>query len=129
MRPYDPKRDFWQLFKSLESEGIKPIGMAFGSAPTFVSDIGFYTYRLDHNGRQPWLIHFYIKPENRSYTTLYRMYQHFKKQIQGKFPGYVVAVPDDKKYIKKFIHLAGSKEPYARQGDKDFYYVELKKEA
>lgn len=127
MRPYH-NRDFLRLYRYLESEGISPFGMAFFNAHTFVDDVGFYTYRIDHNGQQPWLIHFYIEPEHRSYTALYRMYQHFKKQLREKFPGYVVAVPDDKKYIEKFVHLTGSKTPYAHQDDKDFYYVPLEKE-
>ena len=127
MRRYDRKRDFFRIYRYLESEHIPPLGMVFDRDVTWVNDHGFFTYRIEHNNTQPWLIHFYIEPQYRSYTTCYRMYQHFKAEmIKRNFHWFVVTVPDDKKYIYKFIRLAGSSTPYARKNNMDFYKVTFK---
>ena len=125
MRPYN-KSDFWRLYKYLESEGIPPLEMVFARDVTWVNDYGFYTYRLEHHDTQPWLIHFYIHPDHRGYQSLYRMYQHFKGEIRKQgFNWYVVSVPDDKQYIRKFVKLGGGNK-YARKNKMDFYKVILK---
>lgn len=123
MRPYNTKRDFLRLFNYLVSENIRPVDMVFDKDITWVDENGFYTYRIED---YPWLIHFYIEPEHRSYTTLYRMYQHFKDRVRGRFTQYAVTVPDDKPYIEKFVKLAGGKK-YMRRDKMDFYYVKLDK--
>lgn len=127
MRPYNTKRDFLRLYKYLESENIHPLDMVFDRDVTWVDDHGFYTYRIEHDNTQPWLIHFYIEPQHRSYTACYRMYQHFKAEmIKRRFRSFVVTVPDDKKYIYKLIRLAGSPTPYARKNNMDFHKVTFK---
>lgn len=124
MRPYNAKRDFIRLYRYLESENIAPLDMVFDRDVTWVMDHGFYTYRIEHNNTQPWLIHFYIEPSKRSYSAAYRMYQHFRSEMQEQgFKWFVVTVPDDKKYIYKFIRLAGSPIPFARKNDMDFHKV------
>jgi hypothetical protein len=126
MRPYSV-RDFLRLFNSLCSEGIPPLEMVFHTATTWVDKNGFYTYRIEHNNTQPWLIHFYIEPDKRSYSAAYRMYKHFKGEMRKlRFSSFVVTVPDDKQYLRNFMKLAGSCVPYARKDNMDFYKIAIK---
>jgi hypothetical protein len=127
MRPYNARRDFLRLYHYLESENIQPLGMVFDRDVTFISDIGFYTYRIEHNNTQPWLIHFYIEPSKRSYSAAYHMYQHFKGEMKNRgFKSFVVTVPDDKQYLRNFMKLAGTCVPYARKDQMDFYKIVIK---
>jgi hypothetical protein len=127
IRPYIARRDFLRLYRYLESENIHPIGMVFDRDTTFVSDDGFYTYRVEHHNTQPWLIHFYIEPDKRSYPAAYRMYQHFKGEMKKRgFNSFVATVPDDKQYLRNFMKLSGACVPYARKNDMDFYKIVIK---
>ncbi len=118
------QEDFDYIHASLKSEGLTEDQMNFISDNTWITDFGFFSYRFD-NG-MPRLIHFYINPDKRNYHHAYLLWHIFALLMmkKGHFHA-ILEVPGNKEYLRSFMRLLGSPQPFTEQDGAEFYRVPL----
>jgi len=119
MRKYTDK-DYDYIYNSLAGEGLTKEEMTFETDITFLTDFGFFSYRID--GRYPRLIHFYVDKDKRLFRNARKLFRLFWREvIKGDYPFYIMEVPKEKSYISRFALYLKGKEYLEQDGNRYFY--------
>ena len=120
MRPYK-KSDKEYIVNALLSEGLALEDMTFETDKTFVTEIGFFSYRMEKG--YPRLGHFFIDKDKRSLKNAHKLIKDFKQLlIKGKYLFFIALAPKDKKFFNRFIqYMKGVK--YEENDGNAYYYV------
>ena len=122
MRPYR-ESDKEYIVNALLSEGLTFGDMTFETDQTFVTEIGFFSYRMEFG--YPRLGHFFVDKDKRSLKNAHKLIKDFKQLlIKGKYLFFIALAPRDKKFFNRFIQYI--KGTMYEENDEDvFYYVPL----
>ena len=119
MRPYN-KSDYDYLYSSLKSEGFSKEQMTFEADMTFLTDSGFFSFRIE-NGF-PRLVHFYIDKDMRSLATASSMLKVFIDIMRrNNYLFFIAEAPKELPYMKRIIKYIKGKEYLKVDGDTFFY--------
>ena len=122
MRPYTNK-DCNYLTKALLSEGFTNNQMTFKTDKTYITNAGFFSYRIENN--YPRLAHLYVDKDKRSAKTVRNLLKEFRKiLINKKYLFFIAEAPKEKPYMKRFIRYIKGKKYLETKGD-TFYCVPL----
>jgi len=121
MRDYTDK-DSDYIEKALLDEGFTLEQMTYKTDQTFITDVGFFSYRVEN--RYPRLVHFYLDKKNRG-AGAFRKLSHalWEKMIEKKHLFCVLELPKEKPYLKRFIKYYGGKDPFCEKDGDKFYYI------
>ena len=122
MRPYR-KSDKEYIVNALLSEDLALEDMTFETDQTFVTEIGFFSYRMEKE--YPRLGHFFVDKDKRSLKNAHKLIKDFKQLlIKDKCLFFIALAPKDKKFFNRFIQYI--KGTMYEENDEDiFYYVPL----
>lgn len=122
MRPYR-KSDKEYIVNALLSEGLTLEDMTFETDKTFVTEVGFFSYRMEFE--YPRLGHFFVDKDKRSLKNGHKLIKEFKQLlIKGKYLFFIALASKDKKFFNRFIqYIKGVK--YEENDEDVFYYVPL----
>ena len=120
IRKYSPKDDDY-IEKAFISEGFDLKEMVFRNSNTYITDEGFFSYRID-NG-YPRLLHYYVNKNLRpSYKASLRLLRAFVELIRkDNYLFFTVVVPKEKPYLKKMIEFVRGKQYCKINGDVCYY--------
>ncbi|MDO9535095.1 MAG: hypothetical protein Q7J85_07125 [Bacillota bacterium] len=114
--------DYDYIKTSLKDEGLTDEKMTFETDNTFITDVGFFSYRIE--GEYPRLMHFYVDKDKRGGGNFRRLARDFwGKLIEGEHLFCVIELPKGKQYLKRFIEYYGGKEPYYEENGNKYYLV------
>jgi len=119
IRAYEPG-DYRYLYESLISEGFAGNRMSFLTDFTFITDLGFFSWRYEHG--VPRLVHFYVNKDKRSLFSAIRLVRIFKKTLNG-LPYFIAEVPRENPMLEGFVKFVGGKEPFYEDNGDKFYMV------
>ena len=122
MRPYK-KNDKEYIVNALLSEGLALEDMTFETDKTFVTEIGFFSYRMEFE--YPRLVHFFVDKDRRSLKNAHKLIKDFKQLlIKGKYLFFIAYASKNKKFLNRFIqYIKGVR--YEENDGNIFYYVPL----
>lgn len=120
MRQYNHK-DYDYIYKSLLNEGFKKNQMTFDTDLTYLTDTGFFSYRIENE--YPRLVHFYINKEKRSIKSAQDLIRKFRELIiKEGYLFFIAQAPKELPHIKRIIkYIKGVK--YLNQDGDTYYYV------
>ena len=125
MREYQPA-DKKYIYESLRSEGLSDNEMTFETDKTFLTDYGFFSYRMEHG--YPFLTHFYVDKNKRSTRNALSLYRLFKQQIISEgHKAFIAEVMNKKAYLEKFIKWLGRRKHYAEANNSKYYLIGVSK--
>ena len=122
MRPYR-KSDKEYIVNALLSEGLTLEDMTFETDQTFVTEIGFFSYRMEFGYSR--LVHFFVDKDKRSLKNAHKLIKDFKQLlIKGKYLFFIAYASKNKKFLNRFIqYIKGVR--YEENDGNIFYYVPL----
>jgi hypothetical protein len=116
------EQDYDYIRDSLLSEGFTDDQMTFETDETFITDIGFFAYRIEDT--YPRLTHFFVDKDKRRGDTFRKLSKDFwGKLIDNGHLFYILEVPKEKPYIEKFVKFYGGNEPFKEINGDKFYLV------
>ena len=117
----DKERNY--IREALLDEGFTAEQMTFETDETFITDIGFFSYRIEHG--YPFLSHFYVDTDKRTPRNALSLYGLFKKTIKSNgYSAFIASAMNEKKYLSRFIrYLSKRKKPYAIKSNCEYYLV------
>lgn len=115
--------DYDYIVNALLSENLTKEDMTFQTDETFITDIGFFSYRIEHG--YPRLVHFFLDKDKRSLKNAHSLIRTFKKIMIGRgYLFFIAFASKNKKYLNRFIkYMKGIK--YEENNGNTYYYVPL----
>lgn len=105
------------------SEGFTNNQMTFKTDKTYITNTGFFSYRIENN--YPRLVHLYVNKDKRSAKAARNLLREFRKiLINKKYLFFIAEAPKEKPYMKRFIRYIKGKKYLETKGD-TFYCVPL----
>jgi hypothetical protein len=122
---------YYKLFKALEGEGFTEDEMSFEKDTTYVSDIGFVSFRfVDMDEKQYiYMSHFLVFKDKRDKTHKNSaiLAEFFRKLVFSLgFVGILFSIPKERTWLEKFSSVAFGKameEPYKIADGRRYYYM------
>ncbi len=115
------EQDYEHINKCLLSEGLTKEQMTFETDNTYLTEKGFFSYRIENE--YPRLVHFYINKKDRSFKAAQDLMRIFHKiLINEEHLFFIVDAPKESPYIKRIIKYIKGKKYLELNGD-SFYYV------
>ena len=116
------------LIRALEEEGVTVDKMVFEGNPTAIlmdeeGYLGFFSFQIKDNF--PYLDHFVIFKNRRSYHNFYVMWKEFcRMMICMGYMRFMSNAPREKEHLKRFYkYWTGKDEPYTSKDGNDFYIM------
>ena len=126
LMPYKPHL-FYKLYRALQDEGIDEKDMAFDYLPTFVSDIGFFTFDLRQE--YPQVRHLVVFGDKRTWANSLKLcFAMIRFLIAIGFVRFIAFIPKDKKFFLttiRYISKERNLHPYATDGIGDYYLIRI----
>ncbi|MFC1567320.1 hypothetical protein ACFL3R_00600 [Thermodesulfobacteriota bacterium] len=116
--------DYPYIEQCLLDEGFDRERHSFLSDITYMCDIGFFSWRMEHG--YPRLTHFYLNKNNRGVRGAYALTRLFEAVMRNySFEKFIAEVPAEKPELEKFIRFLGTTEPFTEQDGDKFYLVDV----
>lgn len=107
IRPYT-KADYGYLEHALLDAGFTHKQMTFETDYTFITELGFFSYRFKSGIPYPCMGHFYVNKQNRSFKTALTLLRCFKRLMLSKgFLFFVAEAPKELPYMNRVIKFLG----------------------
>lgn len=120
IRKYNQK-DYDYLYKALSDEGFTKDQMTFETDHTYITDKGFFSYRMVDS--YPRLAHLYLNKKDRTYKNASDLIKALRKiLIENEHLFFIAESPKEKPYMERFIkYIKGVK--YLEINGDSFFYV------
>lgn len=106
----------------LEKEGIPTEDQGISECENVpFGGVGFYSWKVV--GEFPHLVHFWVKPEERSPSNMYRMMADCKKRFRSHGFKLMIVYAPGSGYVSRVVRAYARKEPYSRQHDQNYYLL------
>lgn len=121
IRTYTPD-DKEYIVNALIDEGLTEDEMTFETDETYLSDVGFFSYR---EGEYPQMTHFYVDKDKRGFDNARKLIRQFwKLMIEKGVLFYIMEIPKSKPYIARFAKYLKGNEYYKKDGNR-YYYIPI----
>jgi len=117
------KKDEERLTNLIKGEGFGGETISISSDMTFITDIGFFSFKFDHG--VPRLRHFLVYKPARSYRNALKLFHTFVNMIKGMgYKKIIMQSPKEKPEMSRWIKRYNGIFIGKISGDK-FYMVEV----
>jgi hypothetical protein len=123
------KHLYYKLYRALQDEGYSDDEMDFEKDTTYVSDIGFFSFRLIHDGKYLFMSHFLVFKDKRSkdHINSVILADDFRKIVHAMgFNSIIFAIPKERSWLEKFSKVAFGKAmeaPYLEINGRKYFYM------